>query len=206
MPPERRFHAGLRKPNGMAITMKWVLTGFLSATLLVLTTGSVTAHKGRLPEDALTLVRQASALLAQNPAMTGEVRERLEAALRSNKPQGVHLDQVEEALRALKQQDIARARRLLMASMMPAGMPMPLGSPRAASQMPVVPIPISPTVVRPPAQPSDRSSVDVAMKMAAPLRPRFTGSTAEIAILGVALALIGLGLVSLWHRRGAVQL
>lgn len=41
----------------------------LSAILVGVGAAAVQAHKGKLPQDALTLVRQASALLAQNPGM-----------------------------------------------------------------------------------------------------------------------------------------
>src|SRR3990172_3292911 len=110
--------------------LRWVAAGILAAGLVGLAAGGALAHKGKLPEDALTLVRQAAALLAQNPGMTGEVRERLQAALKSKKPAGVHLDQVAEALRALEKRDVAGARRLLLAAIMPAGMPMPPAGPR----------------------------------------------------------------------------
>lgn len=177
--------------------MKWLMIGVMTASLLALTATGVMAHKGKLPVDALTLVRQASALLAQDPTMTGEVRERLQAALKSKKPEGVRLDRVAEALRALEKKDIAAARRLLMASMMPAGMPMPPEGPRrAVPQAPVAP---------PSAPPARPPSVDAAMKMAEPLRARFTGSAAEIVILASALALIGVGLTSLWRSREAAR-
>ncbi len=171
--------------------MKWLIAGILTTGLLVVATGAGLAHKGRLPEDALTLVRQASALLAQNPAMTGEVRERLEAALESRNPEGVRLDQVAEALRALDNSDIAATRRILMLSMMPAGKPMP----------PAGPTHVPPSSPGRPPSPSRPPSVDAAMKMAEPLRVRFTGSTAEIMILAAAVGLIGFGLLSLWRGR-----
>src|SRR4030067_3019779 len=88
-----------------------VLIVLITAALLGLLPGAVLAHKGKLPDDALTLVRQASALLAQNPGMTGEVRERLEAALKSKKTEGVRLELVADALQALKQNDPPVARR-----------------------------------------------------------------------------------------------
>ncbi len=182
-----------------------LIAGIMTLALLALATGAGLAHKGRLPEDALTLVRQASALLAQNPAMTGEVRERLEAALKSRKPRGVRLEQVAEALRALERQDIAAARRLLMISIMPDGMPVPLENPGAASQMPAVPSPVSPTPAPPRVQHSKPSSVTAAMAMAESLRMRFTSSRAEVAILVLALVLVGLGLTSLWRTREAVR-
>lgn len=185
--------------------MKWLMTSIITVSLLAAAPGAVMAHRGKLPEDALTLVRQASALLAQNPTMTGEVRERLEAALKSRKPQDVRLDQVAEALRALEKRDIAAARRLLTASMMPAGMPMPPEGPGRAT----LPSPASPSSAaplgRPAAQPSGSQPVDVTLKLAEPLRVRFTASTAEIVILVVALGLIGLGLTSLWRALEAVR-
>lgn len=182
--------------------MKWLTIGLMTAGLLAVTTAGVLAHKGKLPEDALTLVRQASALLAQNPAMIGEVRERLEAALKSRKPEGVRLDRVAEALRALENSDIAATRRALMLSMMPAGWPMP---PTGPTHVP----PSSPGHPPSPStpdrslgvEPSGPPSVDAAMKMAEPLRVRFAGSRAEIVILAVAVGLIGFGLLSLWRGR-----
>lgn len=185
--------------------MKWLIAGILTTGLLVVAMGAGLAHKGRLPEDALTLVRQASALLAQNPAMTGEVRERLEAALKSRKARGVRLEQVAEALRALERQDIAAARRLLMISIMPDGMPVPPASSGAATQMPAVPSPASPTPAPPRVQQLKPSSVDAAMAMAESLRVRFTGSRAEVAMLALALVLVGLGLTSLWSTREAMR-
>ncbi|MDR7451329.1 MAG: hypothetical protein QN141_05300 [Armatimonadota bacterium] len=164
-----------------------------------------TAHKGKLPEDALTLVRQASGLLAQNPAMTGEVKERLEAVLESKKTAGVNLGQVREALRALDRGDIAEARRLLIASIGPAGLVKPPEGPgRSVSS----PAPAATGAVSPPApavQPPMPPSADVAMKMAEPLRVRFARSPVEIALLAAALALIGLGATSLRRGRGEVH-
>ena len=185
--------------------MKWLIASISTAYLLAMAAGPVPAH--RLPEDALTLVRQASAILAQSPAMTGEVSERLKAALKSKKPQGVRLDQVAEALRAIEKGDIAAARRLLMASIMPAGMPMPPEGtrrprPQAPGTAPSVPPPPTQPLAVPPSQPQ---SAGVAVKTAGPLRPRFAGSPPEIAILAAALALIGLGLTSLWRGREAVR-
>src|SRR3972149_4954735 len=103
--------------------LRWVAAGILAAGLVGLPAGGGLAPKGQLAGGALTLVRQASALLAQNPGMTGEVRERLQAALNSKKPAGVHLDQVAEAIRVLDKKDGGTARRLLLAAIMPAGMP-----------------------------------------------------------------------------------
>jgi len=187
--------------------MKWLMIGAMTASLLALAAAAVMAHKGQLPGDALTLVRQASALLAQNPTMTGEVRERLQAALKSRKPEGVRLNQVAEALRALEKKDLTAARRLLIASIMPAGMPMPPeGSRRPVPQAPVAAPSAPPVPARAPAvQPAAPPSVDMVLTMAEPLRARFTGSAAEIVILASALALIGVGLTSLWRSREAVR-
>jgi len=180
-----------------------VLAIVLTAMLIGFQGGIAEAHKGRLPEDALTLVRQASALLAQNPAMVGEVRERLEAALKSKKPEGVHLEQVAEALRALEKKDITGARRLLLGSIMPAGMPMPPEGPRGRSAQPAPTRPPAGTLpAQPlPVQPPQASSVDAAMNMAEPLRARFTGTAAEIGVLAIGLVLVGLGLFASLRSR-----
>ncbi|MDQ7850205.1 MAG: hypothetical protein RB148_08025, partial [Armatimonadota bacterium] len=154
----------------------------------------------------------------QNPGMTGEVRERLQAALKSRKPEGVRLEQVAEALRALERRDVATARRLLAMAIMPAGMPMPapgpggsvpprpqgrVGLPRTAPGLGSVPVPppaapesqqqaspVAPTG-RQQAQPA---SVVAAMQMSEPLRARFGGSTVEILFLAAGIGLVGLGL------------
>ena len=194
----------------MGKTVRWGIVSLMTAVLLGLPAGGALAHKGKLPEDALTLVRQASALLAQNPGMTGEVRERLQAALKSKKPAGVHLDQVAEALRVLDKKDVGTARRLLMAAIMPAGMPMPpegpgRTAPSAASTPPsAAPLP-SPPAGASGQPPVVQLSVEVAMKMAEPLQARFTGSKAENAILASGLALVGLGLFLLGRTRRAMQ-
>ena len=171
-----------------------VLIVLITAALLGLLPGAVLAHKGKLPDDTLTLVRQASALLAQNPGMTGEVRERLEAALKSKKTEGVRLELVAAALQALKQNDPAAARRYLAESTMAAGMPMPpegvrVSTPRPAAQALVPPAP------------GPQPSVDLAMRSAEPLRAAYTGSRAEVGLLASAVVLIVLGLASLWRRR-----
>jgi hypothetical protein len=190
----------------MRKTVRLGITSLIAAVLLGLPAGGALAHKGKLPEDALTLVRQASALLAQNPGMTGEVRERVQAALRSRKPAGVHLDQVAAALKALDQNDIATARRLLMASIMPAGMPMPPEGPggiatkTAASPSAVTPRPLPPAVPAPSPPP-----IEQAMKMAEPLRARFTGSATEVSLLVLGLGLIGVGLILLGRGREVVR-
>ena len=104
--------------------MRWLMV--LAVVVLVgLLPAVAGAHKDRLPKDALSLVRQAVALLSQNPAMTAEVKERLEAALSSTQPAGVHMDQATQALRAIDRRDMSTARKLLAESIMPAEMPMP---------------------------------------------------------------------------------
>ncbi len=190
--------------------LRWVAGGILAAGLVGVAAGGALAHKGKLPEDALTLVRQAAALLAQNPGMTGEVRERLQAALKSKKPAGVHLDQIAEALRALDKKDVGTARRLLLAAIMPAGMPMPpegpgRSAPRAAAPSSAAPLPSPPPAVASGQPPGVQVSVEVAMKMAEPLQARFTGSKAENAILAGGLALVGFGLFLLGRTRRAMQ-
>ena len=194
----------------MGKTVRWGIVSLMTAVLLGLPAGAAVAHKGKLPEDALTLVRQASALLAQNPGMTGEVRERLQAALKSKKPAGVHLDQVAEALRVLDKKDVGTARRLLLAAIMPAGMPMPPESPgrtapSAAAPPSAAPLPSSPPAVASGQPPGVELSAEVAMKMAEPLQVRFTGSKAENGILAGGLALVGFGLFLLGRTRRAMQ-
>ncbi len=178
--------------------------------LLGLGGGAAWAHKEKLPADALTLVRQASALLAQNPGMTGEVKERLEAALKSRKPQGVDLKQVAAALAALDKRDVATARRLLLTSIMPAGMPMPPQAPgRAAPQAagpppPRATVPASPPAAAESAPMGAQLSVEAAMTMAAPLQVRFAGSRAETSVLIMGLGFVGLGLFLLGRSRRAL--
>lgn len=183
----------------MTAVLRWGLMAGLVVGLVGLAAGGVLAHKGKLPEDALTLVQQASALLAQNPNMSGEVKERLQMALQSKKPAGVRLDQVREALRALDRRDVATARLLLMEAIQPTGMPKPPEGPERAA--PPSGAPPSPRAAAAPAAPPSLPSVEVAMKMAEPLRVEFAGSTTEAILLAVALALIGLGLTSLWRSR-----
>jgi hypothetical protein len=159
----------------------------------------------------LALLLTPAPLLAQNPGMTGEVRERLQAALKSKKPAGVHLDQVTEALRALDKKDIGTARRLLLAAIMPAGMPMPPEGPgRTAPEAAATPPSAAPLPSPPPAGASGQPpvvqlSVDTAMKMTEPLQARFTGSKAERAILVSGLAFVGFGLFLLGRTRRAMQ-
>ena len=171
-----------------------MLIVLITAALVGLLPGAALAHKGKLPDDALTLVRQASALLAQNPGMTGEVRERLEAALKSKKTEGVRLELVVSALQALRQNSTTAARRFLMESTMAAGVPMPPEGVRGAAPRPAAQVPVPPP---PRAQPS----ADVAMRSAEPLRAAYTGSRGEVGLLASAVVLIVLGLASLVRRR-----
>jgi hypothetical protein len=174
--------------------------------LLVLASSPARGHKGKLPSDALTLVRQAAGLLAQNPGMRGEARERLQAALRSNQTQGVHMDQVAQALRALERNDISSARRLLTASMMPAGMAMPPSGPRRSSASSSPPPAPAQSVPQPPSgqmpagemtPPGTPPTIETAMRTAQPLRSRFGGSPAEIVLLIVGALVAGAGVVTL---------
>lgn len=183
--------------------MRRIVMGVLAVVLVSLLVGPTAAHKEKLPEDARTLVQQAAALLAQDPAMTDEVEERLEAALKSSKPEGVHVDQVAQAMRALESKDVASARRLLTEAIMPAGMPMPpVDLRRNVSTAPPAAT-ITPSL--PSAQPSSPPSVEVAMKMAEPLRSRFTRTASEDLLLAAALMLIAVGLASLWRARDVVR-
>lgn len=191
----------------MRLRRRLAAVALLAAAVALIPAGAALAHKGKLPEDALTLVRQAAALLAQDPGMTREVRERLQAALKSRKPEGVHLERVAEALRALDRRDVAAARRLLAAAIMPAGMPMPPLGPDGSAALPAaqgraspppaaaVPVPLP---VRPPAAPVGEQqappSVEAAMQMSESLRARFGGSTVEIVLLAAGVGIIGLGL------------
>ncbi len=172
----------------------------LAVALLHIASGTVQAHKGKLPEDALTLVRQAVALLAQNPGMTGEVRERLQAALKSRKPEGVRLGQVAEALQALERGDVATARRLLTLAIMPAGMPMPAPGP-GGSAAPRLQVQAGPAQTGPAREQRASPSAETAMRMSEPLRVCFGGSMAEILLLAVGLGLVGLGLFLLRPER-----
>jgi|GEM_PF-3726649 len=185
----------------MRVLTAVVVAGFLVG---IGATGAL-AHKGKLPEDALTLVRQASGLLAQNPGMSGEARERLEAALTSKKTAGVNLEQVREALAALEKRDIAAVRRLLLAAIAPTVVPQPSEGtkPPASTPAPVVgPIP-SPAPPAP--MPMSPPQMELAMRMAEPLKVGFTRSTVETVLLAVSLALIGFGVAALWRSRGEAR-
>lgn len=183
--------------------MDWKRALWAGGLALVLIAGVATsapAHKGKLPEDAKTLVQQASALLAQNPGMAGEVKERLRAALQSKKPEGVDLQAVSAGLKALDNNDTAGARRLLLAAIMPAGMPMPPQGVRRPAPAPSGPpsAPPAPSAAAPP-------SMETAMKMAEPLRTRFSGTPAEYGLLAAAVVLAGVGLLSLRGKAEAAH-
>lgn len=156
----------------------------LAAILLAEMTGTALAHKGKLPPDALSLVRQAAALLAQDPKMLAEARERLEAALASEDARGVDLLKVREARDALAAGDMPAARRALTDAVI-AGAPM--SAPPSGSAAP------------PPAAASPADTM-AAMRMAEPLVTRFGGSPGELATLLLGLALVGVGVRAL--RRG----
>ena len=200
-------------PSALAWGMRDGLRVASVLVLLAVASSPAWGHKGKLPSDALTLVRQAAGLLAQNPGMRGEARERLQAALRSNQTQGVHMDQVAQALQALERGDLSSARRLLIASIMPAGMAMPPSGPRRATAPAGPPPAPSPSALlnpsgqmaagemRPPVAPP---SVETAMRTAEPLRPRFDSSPAEIVLLLVGALVAGTGVVTL-RRAGEHQ-
>ncbi len=177
-------------------TCFWVAGGF--ALLIVMASApAATAHKGKLPPDALTLVRQASALLAQSPGMSGEVKERLQAALQSKRPEGVDRQKVAAAIARLDRRDVPGARRLLLAAVSPPGMPMP---PQGMS--PTVPAPSAPSKAQTSAaQPPAPQSMETAMRMSEPLRARFGGTSGEVMLLVVAGVLVAAGLLSLWAGR-----
>ena len=163
----------------------WRRRVVIAALGLVLAQGSADialAHKGKLPPDALSLVRQAAALLAQDPKMQGEVKERLDAALKSADTRGVDLAKVKQARDALAAGDVPAARRALAEAIPPPGTPAP-----------AVPS------VEPPPQPQQSSTPDpmAAMKMAEPLVVRVGRTSAEIGALIVGLALVVVGLVAL---------
>src|SRR3990170_6575899 len=100
----------------------WRRRVVIAALGLVLAQGSADialAHKGKLPPDALSLVRQAAALLAQDPKMQGEVKERLDSALKSADTRGVDLTKVKQARDALAAGDVPAARRALAEAIPP---------------------------------------------------------------------------------------
>ncbi|HEY6103926.1 MAG TPA: hypothetical protein VI007_11960 [bacterium] len=184
---------------------RWMIGAASALILLAGASPPVWGHKDKLPTDALTLVRQATGLLAQNPGMRGEARERLEAALRSKQTQGVHMDQIAQALRALEGNDLSSARRLLTASIMPAGMAMPPSGPSRStgpSSPPSAPAPSVPQRpsrqapaggMQPAGTPPD---VETAMRTAEPLRSRFGGSRREIILLLAGVLIAGTGLMT----------
>jgi hypothetical protein len=180
----------------------------VAAAILLVTVpaGTALAHKSKLPSDALSLVRQAAALLAQDPKMQGEARERLEAALASKDVRGVDLTQVKQALDALAAGDIPAARRALTGAVISgtASTAAPpeaaaSGSGPAAGMAPMTAGPSGSTV----AQPAVSSPADTiaAMKMSEPLVARFGRSPGELATLFVGIALIAVGLGALRRER-----
>ena len=179
-------------------------------TLNVLLVGSIDvalAHKGKLPNDALSLVRQAAALLAQDPGMLAEVRERIDAALKATDVRGVDLARVRQARDALAAGDIPAARRALAEAVIPAA-----STPPAPPTQPVTPPqpgttpgtpPIGPLAPGPGAAQEQRAPAPdamAAMKMAEPLAARYGGTPTEVITVLAGLALIAVGLVGL--RRG----
>ena len=179
----------------------WRRRVVIAALGLVLAQGSADialAHKGKLPPDALSLVRQAAALLAQDPKMQGEVKERLDAALKSADTRGVDLVKVKQARDALAAGDVPAARRAL-AEAIPPGTPAPaVPSVESPPQPRVTPMP-GPGA--PPKQPSPTPDPMAEMKMAEPLLVRFGGTSAEIGALMLGLALVVVGLVALRGER-----
>ena len=189
--------------GGATISRVLIVWLLVVLTVAAAATGAL-AHKGKLPPDALTLVQQATALLAQNAGMTGEAKERLQAALRSKQPERVDLQKVAAALPLLDRKDIPGARRLLISAITPAGMPKPPQDVRrtpASSTMPS-------TGARP--EPSEQPSapmlsMETAMRMTEPLRVRFGSTRTEVALLAVAVVLIAAGFLSLWAGREAAR-
>lgn len=182
---------------------RWIclaLTAVLGALLVQGQMDIALAHKGKLPKDALTLVRQAAALLAQDPRMIAEVRERLDAALQSADSGAVDLAKVRQARDALAAGDILAARRALVDAI-GAGTPSPPGAPARSVPLPrsgATPgtMPVGPPSPEPGGLPQQQPAA-VAMKMAEPLTTRFGGTSAEVATVLVGLALIAVGLVVL---------
>lgn len=99
---------------GRTKVCRWIGVARTVAAVILLATvpvGTALAHKDKLPSDALSLVRQAAALLAQDPKMQAEARERLEVALASKDVRGVDLTRIRQARDALAVGDIAAAPR-----------------------------------------------------------------------------------------------
>ncbi len=183
----------------------WALLGALAVGIALVggSSGVALAHKDKLPPDALSLVRQAAALLAQDPKMSGEAKERLEAALTSRDPRGIVLAKVTQALNALAARDIPGARRALAeATAMPEA-----GSPAAPTQPGTSPQTASPPAPRPSpvpgVAPEQRPSVPDAMarmKMAEPLAVWYGGTPGELTALVAGLAFVVVGFVTLFRR------
>jgi hypothetical protein len=187
-----REHAGRKRLRARA--RLWVPV-VIAAAVLWGSAGHALAHKGKLPDDALALVRQAAALLAQDPTMLGEAMERLGAALNTKNTAGVDLVKVRQAREALLARNIPATRQAL-AEAVPSG--------------PSAPPPMSPGGAPPAAQPSPPGVASepraappdpmAQMKMAEPLVVRYAGAPAETAIVLVGAALAVVGVASL--RRG----
>ena len=185
---------------------EWLRTALILAAAIGLAQASANvalAHKGKLPTDALSLVRQAAALLAQDPKMTAEVKERLDAALTSRDPRGVNLANVEQARSALASGDILATRRLLADAIVPvsAGTPAPSMPPSTSTTAGTIPMPpaASPPGSAEAVRPATAEQM-ATMKMAEPLVSRYTGTLGESTTVLVGLVLVVAGLVML--RRG----
>ncbi len=187
-----REHAGRERLRARA--RRWVPV-IIAAAILWSSAGIALAHKGKLPDDAVTLVRQAAALLAQDPTMLGEAMERLDAALKTKNTAGIDLVKVQQDREALLARNMPATRRAL-AEAVPSGTS--------------APPPMSPGGAPPVAQPSPQGAASetraappepmAQMKMAEPLVVRYGGAPAETAIILVGAALAVVGAVSL--RRG----
>ncbi len=157
----------------------WSLLGALAVGIVLVgeSSGVALAHRDKLPPDALSLVTQAAALLAQDPKMSGEAKERLEAALKSKDLRGVDPVKVKQAFDALTARDIRGARRALA----------------EATAMPEAGSPVLP----PRPQVSDAMAQ---MKMAEPLAAQYGGTRGEVAAALAGLALVVVGFVTLIRR------
>lgn len=165
----------------------------VAIALVLAASAPALAHKEKLPKDALTLVRQASAILAKDRKMAGEARERLDAALLSSDPRGVRMEFVHEARAALEAGRVEEARRLLARALLPAPAPRP-AKPKGASG--------PATSVPPPPAPRPQTTEE-RMRMDQALAPRYTGSAPEIGTAAAGVALLVAGLLGL--RREAVR-
>ncbi len=166
--------------------------------------GVALAHKDKLPTDALSLVTQAAALLAQDPKMSGEAKERLEAALKSKNPRGVDLVKVKQALDALAARDVSGARRALIEATATPAAGTPVLPPRSgASPDAASPSAPGPSSSMPGAVAEQRPQVPDAMaqmKMAEPLVARYGGTPGEVTGVVTGLALVVVGFVMLIRR------